>query len=268
MTPRIFAALLARLWRQHRLALAIITAGVAAFEFVITRIAPLPGQSGFIDGVIALLPPDISQMAYEQFQMGSAVGVLAFGYLHPFFLALCSAWVIRVGAGALAGEIGRGTMEILASRPVPRWTLVAAAAMAIGVGLAVIAAAAFAASAFGVRLRPELEVPSEEMWRVPFMAWMLFMAWGSVTLAVSATRREAGTTIAWVSGLIVTAFVVEFLGRVWTPVSWAKPLSLFAYYHPQYTIFNPLKLFEPLVLGAVAVAGIALAVMLIQRRDL
>jgi len=268
-------ALLSRQWRQHWIALLLIVVGVSTFEFVITRIAPAWGEPGFFDGLLALLPEDVRGMAYDQFQLGYPIGAIAFGYVHPFFLALCSAWVVRIGAGSLAGEVGRGTMDVMASRPVPRWALVAAAAVSIAAGLAVITGAAFAASAFGIRIRPDLQLTVESIWRMPFIAWLFFMAWTGVTLAISAVRRDAGNAIAWASGLIVTSFVIEFLGRVWKPIAWAGPFSLFAYYHPHSSetwgagIPKSMALgIEPVVLGTVAVAGIALAVVLFQKRDL
>ena len=194
--------------------------------------------------------------------------MIALGFLHPFFLALCSAWVIRVGAGSLAGEIGRGTMDVLASRPVPRWALVATAAIAIGVGLAVIVSVAWTSSSIGLRLRPSLGITGADIWKLPLMAWFLFIAWTGVTLAIGATRRDAGPVIAWASGLIATAVVLEFLTSVWQPIAWTRPLSLFAYYRPQDIVRTGLLIGDPLKLGLVAIAGFSIAVVAFQRRDL
>jgi ABC-2 type transport system permease protein len=264
---RVAAWLLARLWRQHRLALLVMVAGVALFEFVITRVAPLPGQMGFLGGMVALLPPELAAFAQEELVLGSPQGVIAFGYLHPFFLAIFSAWTIRVGAGALAGEIGRGTMDLLAARPAPRWALVLAAWVVSLAGLAAIAAAALAGSAVGLRVRP-LGVAVGQIGALPAMAWLLFAGWSSVTLLVSSMRREAGSAIAWASGIIATAFVVEFLGRVWAPIAWARPWSPFTYYRPQDIVRHGVPLADPSGLAALAVLGLAAAMLVFERRDL
>jgi ABC-type transport system involved in multi-copper enzyme maturation permease subunit len=268
MDAGIFRALLTRLWRQHRLALAIVTIGMMVFEFVITRVAPEPGQTGFFSGLVALLPPELSSFINDQVPLASPVGVIALGYLHPFFLALCSAWTIRVGVGALGGEIGRGTMDVLASRPIPRWALVMSAWIATGVGLAVITGAAWTSSTIGLRLRSSLGVSGADVWRLPMMGWLHFMAWAGITLAISATRREAGPAIAWISGLIATSFVLEFLSRVWHPIEWTRSLSLFSYYRPQDIVRTGIDMTDPLVLGLVAIVGIGIAVGVFQRRDL
>jgi len=260
-------ALCLRHWRQHRLMLLVMAAGLALFEFVITRVAPAPGESGFLGGLLALLPPQISSFVGTDLALASSRGVLAFGYLHPFFLALLAAWTIRVTSGALAGEIGRGTMDLLAARPVARWAFPVATWLAVAGGLALLAGAAWTGMAIGLRLRP-LGVTPGELAVIPAMAWLLFMAWTGVALLASAVGREAGSAIAWTSGLIVVSFVLEFLARVWAPVAWTQPLTLFAYYRPPDIVREGVAGADPLVLAGVAVAGLVAAVAVFHRRDL
>lgn len=267
MIDRRYAALAGRLWRQHRVALLTMAVGLALFEFVITRVAPAPGEAGFLAGILALLPPQVSAFANSELALASSGGVIAFGYLHPFFLALYSAWTIRVSSGALAGEIGRGTMDLLAARPVPRFALVLAAWTMTSVGLAVLGAAAWTGTAVGLSLR-SLGVTPSQIVVLPAMAWLLFTSWASIALVIGATRRDAGSAIAWASGLIATAFVLDFLARVWTPVEWVRPFSLFAYYRPAEVVQSGLTLGDPVRLTVVATAGIAAAVVVFGRRDL
>jgi hypothetical protein len=100
------------------------------------------------------------------------------------------------------------------------------------------------------------------------VASLLFVAWAGITLAISATRREAGPAIGWASGLIATSFVIEFLTRVWKPIAWMRPLSLFTYYRPQDIVRTGLGWIDPLVLGVVAAAGLVTAIVAFERRDL
>jgi len=267
MIDRRARALVVRHWRQHRLALLVMAAGLALFEFVITRVAPEPGQTGFLGGLLALLPPQVASFVGSELALASPRGVLAFGYLHPFFLALLSAWTIRVAASALAGEIGRGTMDLLAARPVPRWAHALAAWLAIAAGLAVLAGAAWGGMAVGLRVR-SLGVAPGQIVVLPAMAWLLFMSWAGVALLASALGREAGSAIAWTSGIIVVSFVLEFLARVWPPVAWARPLTLFAYYRPQDIVRDGVAAADPALLAVVSLAGFGAAAAIFQRRDL
>lgn len=131
----------------------------------------------------------------------------------------------------------------------------------------VLGAAAWTGSAVGLSLR-SLEVASTEIMAVPAMAWLLFTSWGGIALLVGATKREAGPVIAWVSGLIATSFVLDFLARVWTPVQGLRPLSLFTYYRPAEIVQAGLSLRDPAVLAGVAIVSLAAAALVFGRRDL
>lgn len=267
MTGGTMRALLSRLWRQHFTTLLVIACGLALFEVVITRIAPSQGQAGFVGGLLALLPKEVSSFAEGQLALATPEGVLAFGYLHPFFLTLLCAWTIRVAAGALAGEIGRGTFDLLASRPIPRWAHVMAAWLTIVLGLAILNAAAWSGMAFGLHLR-SLGVTAAQVAGVPASAWLLFVSWTGVALLVSALGRESGSAIAWTAGVIAVSFVLEFLARAWQPLAWARRLSLFTYYQPQNIVQIGPGWHDAAVLAVVSLVGLGAALVVFERRDL
>src|SRR5262249_49514727 len=62
----------------------------------------------------------------DQLDFQSAQDVLSIGYVHPLMQVLFCFWAIGRAAGAIAGEIDRGTMELLLAQPLPRWRLIAA----------------------------------------------------------------------------------------------------------------------------------------------
>src|SRR6187402_1630734 len=101
-------ALVLRLWRQHRVTLTVMCAGVGVFTFILTRLAPEPGEVGFLAPLAAMIPEQILAMMGGDLALASARGVIAFGHLHAFPMTLFSAWTIRVTSAALAGELGRG----------------------------------------------------------------------------------------------------------------------------------------------------------------
>jgi ABC-2 type transport system permease protein len=260
-------ALLLRLWRQHRLLMSIMSGALAGFAFILTRVAPEPGETGLLATLAAMVPKQILAMMGGEFAMASARGVIAFGYVHPFFLAILSAWTIRVTASALAGELGRGTMDLLAARPLPRAAHVLAAWLTTVAGLAILGFAAWTGTALGLQLRP-LHVPAREIVTVPFMAWLLFTSWTGISLAISAMVRDAGPAISWASGLIVSAFVVVFLAQVWHPADWLRPFSPFAYFRPQEIVRVGIAASDLMTLGGLGLSTLALAVWVFQRRDL
>jgi ABC-2 type transport system permease protein len=56
--------------------------------------------------------------------LDNAMDMLSVGYVDPLVIVLFCVWAIGRGAGAIAGEIDRGTMELLLAQPLARWRLV------------------------------------------------------------------------------------------------------------------------------------------------
>ena len=75
---------------------------------------------------------------------------LAIGLLHPVVLVMCVVWGVGRAAGAIAGELDRGTMELLMSQPVPRNRLILAHFLTDCVVLPIICLSFFAGTQFGL----------------------------------------------------------------------------------------------------------------------
>src|SRR5947209_4803150 len=56
----------------------------------------------------------------------SAMDVLSVGYVHPLMQVIFCVWAVGRGAGAIAGELDRGTMELLLAQPLARYRVVLA----------------------------------------------------------------------------------------------------------------------------------------------
>ncbi len=254
------------LWRRHALTLVLMGVGLAAFTLILTRVAPTPGEVRF-EALLAMIPKPVLEMLGGELAISSARSIVAFGYIHPFFLAIMTAWILRTTTGALAGEIGRGTMDLIASRPISRAGQVLSVWVLAIAGVGALAAAAWVGTAIGLQIRT-LDVTAGELIAVPAMGALMFAAWTSVGLLISASLREAGPAIGWTSGLIVVSLVVLFLSRVWPPAELIRPLSLFTYFQPQEIVLRGVAAGQVAVLAAVAVAGLAAAVAVFSRRDL
>jgi ABC-2 type transport system permease protein len=62
----------------------------------------------------------------EDVDMDKAQDLLSIGYVHPLIVVIFCIWSVGRASGALAGELDRGTMELLLAQPVPRWKLILA----------------------------------------------------------------------------------------------------------------------------------------------
>jgi ABC-2 type transport system permease protein len=65
-------------------------------------------------------------MGGERIQLDNAMNILSIGYVHPLMQTIFCIWAIGRAASAIAGELDRGTMELLLAQPLPRYHLVLA----------------------------------------------------------------------------------------------------------------------------------------------
>ncbi len=265
----ILRALLGHHWQRHRVPLVLMAVAGGLFEWAFTRIAPSSSASPLVEQILHFAPPALQRILGEDIITNvTPAGVLGIGYVHPFLLVLMSVWVVRVSAGALAGEMGLGTMDLIASRPVARAAQVSAAAIGAFGGLGVLAIAGWAGTAIGVLFRPLEGVQAAEYLPVAGVCWLLFAAFGSVGLAISAMRHDAGSAIAWTSAIIALSFVLDYLGRAWDKMAPFRYLSLFRYYGPPRILRDGLGGVDVAVLASVVVTGLVAAFVIFRRRDL
>ena len=267
MSARAVGVLLGHAWRLHRRPLVVMTPALMLFQFLLTRLAPGPEDTARFTGLLALIPPQLRTMAGGDLALASTDGFLALGYAHPFFLLILAVWTVRLSSASLAGEIGRGTMDLLGARPIARADLVIAGSCAIAIGLAVLTMAAWLGTAVGLTQR-QLGVGPLPFLHIAITAWLLFMAWGSVGLVASALQRESGPAIAWTSGLIAASFVLEYLARLWKTISVLRPWSLFAHYQPPDIVRSGVSSQTIAVFGGVWLVAMAIALAVFSRRDL
>jgi ABC-2 type transport system permease protein len=62
----------------------------------------------------------------ERINLDHAMDMLSIGYVHPVMELMFCVWAIGRGASAIAGEIDRGTMELLLAQPLARFKLILA----------------------------------------------------------------------------------------------------------------------------------------------
>ena len=262
-------ALLRLHWARHRLVLLSLALGLFAFEWLFTRLMPGPEQARLMQQIFALMPAPLNQFFGEEVSaLVTPVGFIAFGYSHPFTLAMLAVWAIRVPAGALAGEVGHGTMDLLASRRLPRAAVVAAALLVTIGGLALLLAVAWAGTAWGLTSRPIPGYGPMMFARPVITSWATFSAFGALALAISATRRTGGAAIAIGTALVAGSFALDYVARAWQPLQPARPLSLFLYHGRLGLLQTPVPAGDLAVLVGITVVAAAAAFLIFARRDL
>lgn len=318
------AILVRKLLRDVRpafVAVAVILFIFAAFwvkitQRVTTEIAPMfkivstvaMGDAKKFENLLMRGPSKVSQAAlgWGEINFERPTEFLSIGLLHPVLLVMCVVWCVGRAAGAVAGELDRGTMELLMSQPVPRNRLLLAHLIVDCVVLPGLCLAFFAGTQFGLaaagpfvpdyaalddipqlkslpRDRSPLEVSGvgEVAGLVNTLA--LMFAISGTTLALSAFGRSRWKVIGFAVLILMTMFVANTIGQLWEPAGWVRPFTFFYYYQPQRTMIAGawtidlgqawnLARAAPVpavgVLFAVGAAGYAIALRAFTRRDL
>lgn len=181
---------------------------------------------------------------------------LAVAMLHPVVLILICIWAVGRSAGAIAGELDRGTMELLLSQPVPRSRLLLAHLIVDLAAIACIALAVFAGTQTGLALVGPFVVDYSILKELPIRVTIpeqpeilavtglpqfpalanlaaLMFAISGVTMAFSAAGRSRWRVVGLSILVVMVMFSMNVIGQLWDSAAFLRPFTLFYYYQPQ-----------------------------------
>jgi ABC-2 type transport system permease protein len=242
------------------------------------------GLAGYVALIVAVYPtirdnPDLNRLVESypdalkafiafggQLDYTSAAGYLGselFAFMIPALFLVAS---VGNGAGSIAGEEERGTLDLLLSAPLSR-TRVAVEKLAamcgelVGLGLVLWLALWIGARTFG------MDVSSAHLAAAVVVLVVLAAAYGSIAFMLAAATGRKALAIGVTVALAVAAYLVNSLASLVDALERFRTLSPF--YH--YAAGDPLRegldpwhtLFLLVVGGAAAVVG----VVLFARRD-
>jgi ABC-2 type transport system permease protein len=284
--PSVTLILVRKLLRDVRPALIVTCVLLFAFaafwvkitQRVTTQIVPMArlisqpfGNAKVLETVFVRGPSKVSQAAlgWGDMNFDNPDDFLAIGLLHPIVLVLVLVWSVGRAAGAVAGELDRGTMELLMSQPVPRGHLIRAHLLVDCVVLPVVCLSFFAGTQFGLwavgdfvpdyvmleDAAKESEMVSRLLKNVPrdptplavsgrsellglVNTAALMFAIGGMTLALSAAGRSRWAVVGYAVLAVVVMFVANTVGQLWEPAGFVRPLTFFFYYQPQRTMID------------------------------
>lgn len=157
----------------------------------------------------------------------------AFAWVHPTVLSLLWAHVITVCTRVPAGEIDRGTADLLLALPITRRHIFLAETLVWLCAIGVVLFAMAAGNWIGNRFvppdgRPELGqiaiVVANLGCLVSFIAGLAYIA--------SASSDRRGRAVGVAVSLLVIWFLLNFLDQFWAPLQHLRPLNPLSYFRP------------------------------------
>jgi ABC-type transport system involved in multi-copper enzyme maturation permease subunit len=154
-------------------------------------------------------------------------------WVHPVVLALVWGHEIVFCTRVPAGEIDRGTIDILLGLPVSRravYLCETAAGLLSGVFVLLwgVAGHHLALPAMPVEMRP----PWPRVVMVLANLVCVYVAVGGIAFCVSALSDRRGRALGLVFGLVLGSFLLNFLAYFWEPAQQIAFLSVMHYYQP------------------------------------
>jgi ABC-2 type transport system permease protein len=254
----------------------------------------------FFEGPGKLLQTFLGGPAIKFIDPDDTLAVVA---THPLVQAVICIWAIGRGAGAVAGEIDRGTMELLLAQPVARRKIVLAHLLVDLTTIPILCIALFVGLRVGVWLVGDFTVdpgvyeaahqkvpkelptftvhPNRILPGLTNTA-MLFFAVSGYTMWLSAAGRSRTKVQGYAIMLTLTMFLVNVIGQLWDGLTFLRPFTVFYYYQPQAINMQGQWSVDPgvaitgrawggvpvlLVLGLVGGLGYAMALRTFVRRD-
>jgi ABC-2 type transport system permease protein len=258
-------------FRRKRGSLLALGLGALAFQYILVASLPSIGGMAAVGSVLETFPPGLRRLLRIAPGLQAGFGLinyLALGLFHPVFLGLGAAFVVGRATDALAGEIERGSIYLLLSRPVARTALVLGKALELFVGAGAIALFGWLGMAIGVwtTALPEA-VPLDRYLLAALLAWLLFAALGAGALVISSLGSRTGVIAGAGTAWTLIAFMLDML-----PVVAESPpgrLNPWHHYDPQAIVATgALDPAAVIVLLGWCVAGTLIAALVWSRRDL
>ena len=255
--------------RDLRRSFAWWTVGLAGYVALIASVYPTVRDNPDLEKLVESYPEALKAFVAfgGQFDFTSAAGYLGselFSFMMP---ALFLVAAVGHGAGTLAGEEERGTIDLLLSSPLSRTRVALEKLAAMCAELAALGVVLWLALWLGARAF-SMEVSVAHLASATALLVVLALAYGAIAFMVAAATGRKTLAIGLTVALAVGAYLVNSLAslvEVLEPFQKATPFYHYAVADPLRQGLDPWHTLFLLAVGAVAAAA---GVLLFDRRDL
>ncbi len=262
-------------WGDQRLLFLSLAALWTAFPWLYLWLSAQIPMPAFQEVLLRAIPPDWQKLSGVPFsEVATHAGRVALAFVDPVVVLAATVWGITRGSDAVAGQLERGTLEMVLAAPLRRTALFATQALATTVASAllccVLLAAVWSAVSFGPwagKVEPSRFVPATAN------VFGLMVCIAGIAACVSAADSHRWRTIGILCGFYVFSILAKLVGRLSGPLSWVGYLSVLNAYEPQRLVggsaesWRLLGLYDGVLIG-VGLAAYVVGAMIFRRRDL
>lgn len=256
------------LWDQRR-SLVWWSVGFVAVVLLLVLIYPSIRDLAELEVFIDNLPEALRNLMLGA---GAADFLSPTGFLNSRFFAFLApgmllVYAISTGAGAIAGEEERGTLEVLLAAPIARWRVVVEKFAALTGGVVLLVLVSFVVLWLG-GAGVGLNVPAGRLAEASVSLALLGVFSGAMALAIGAATGGRGLGVGVATGFAVTGYLVNALAPLVGVLDAVQPATAFYYYAAAAPLVDGLNLAHVGVLVLATAFLVGVAVVGLGRRDL
>lgn len=188
--------------------------------------APLLKMPFFRNILRALLGAEVGESLGPQ-----VLGSLA--WVHPIALILIAAHEIVFCTRLPAGEVDRGTMDVLLALPVSRWQMYLSETFVwLGTGVDILIMGMAGCLVGGLSVVEESRTELSLLIKIVANLYCLYVAVGGLAFLVSTLSERRGRAVAVVFTLVLSSYFLNVLAQYWEVAKKIDFLSILHYYKP------------------------------------
>lgn len=262
----IFSVILKTL-RDQRRSLLSWGIGLVAMVVIMSALYPSIASMPSIDKYIEEMPEGMMQFLGGIEDYSTPVGYFSaelFSFMVPLLFLIFG---IGFGAGAIAGEEEKGTLDFLLANPIPRWSVVVAKFVAMTAGMLLLALFFWAGMAVCV-LVIGIDISLLKIAAATIGVLVLALVFAAFALLLGSLKGNRGMALGISGGMGVLAYLLNALGGLVEGLKDYRFLSPFYHYMEPNTLKNGIDPVHLLVLVGLVLLFFAVSIPAFTRRDI
>jgi len=255
--------------RDERWAMVWWASGISLLAALLIAFFPSIRGNDDFNSLVQAYPDNLKALfgVTELTDITSAVGFLnaeLFGFMAPLLFIIHG---VVLGSGAIAGEEGRGTLEILLTEPIARGKLVAQKFAAMITAAVVLALVLWIVLVIGA-IAIDMDVSALRLAAASFSVMLLGVTFGTLAFAAGCFTGIRSTSVAIAAAVAVGTYFLNAASGIVSYMQAAKWLSPFYYYNGADPLANGLNPAHVAVLLATSAVLLGAGYFGLRRRDL
>lgn len=205
----------------------------------------------------------------EAVQVGNIAGLISIGYQEPLVLLLYMLYAVGVPTALLAGEVQRGTMELILSRQTTKTQIYICAGLITIIGMFALVAVMFLGTVAATNLYDfDQDVPLYSFFKLAINGGILASAVGAIALLAAACFRR-GMAVSLTVAYLVVNYFISIITEWWPRMKFLDPTTIFNYVDGGKIFAEPTwPLDDMCVLISILIVSTIMGGVIWSRRDL